>query len=87
MQENGAQRDVLLQQAVIQEEEDALLLLMRASVEERGVPEDLLGDRAGVRAEDVVLDRVEGVAAPAQDARPTLLEAASRGAPVPQHRE
>eukprot|EP00969_Alexandrium_andersonii_P205065 9061187-Alexandrium_andersonii.AAC.1 len=50
MQEDGAQGNVLLQQAVVPDKEDALLLLEGAGVEERRIPKDVTGNRAGARA-------------------------------------
>eukprot|EP00969_Alexandrium_andersonii_P326202 14413288-Alexandrium_andersonii.AAC.1 len=87
MQEDGAQGDVLLQHAVVHEEEEPLLVLEGGGVEQRGVTKHLLGDHASARAEDVVLNGVEGVSASAQHAGVGLLEAACRRASVPEHRE
>eukprot|EP00969_Alexandrium_andersonii_P132038 5838905-Alexandrium_andersonii.AAC.1 len=54
---------------------------------QRRVSEDLPGDRPRVRAENVVLNRVESMASPAQYTGPILLEAASSRAAIPEHRE
>eukprot|EP00969_Alexandrium_andersonii_P193088 8528420-Alexandrium_andersonii.AAC.1 len=61
MQEDRAEGDVLLLHAVVEEEEDPLLRLEGGGMEERGVPEDLAGDRPRAVAEDIVFDGVQSV--------------------------